>query len=314
MTINDATIQTARMYPELIPDAMFTNIPGLAEATITPLNLARIQGVLCRLCDIASDTDADVDMRLTQDGFFLASSVALVNNEPLAGSFERNFDLLAQRNLRYTLFNNVAIAKVNHRTHFNLWVYPPTIADKIKLGLSLTDQERAIAEKLGVYNSVEKGLLPLPVCEIVRREYEAQITNIEQHCPRPVAVTAIPTTIEVVRPRVGEFIVLTAIMLSPGAAAVNNVRLRVTRDNDAAYINNLQGWGLTASQGVRCFIPATDQLEIQLVSDLASAAISCRYTIWRVKMTNIHRCRWWLVSPDELPEPDLMNKVMAGIV
>jgi len=312
--ITDATIQQARLYPELIPDAMFTNIPIESEATTTPLELTRIQGLFCRLCDVAIDQDADVDMRFTKDGDSITTGAALTDNEPLASSFDRNFDILAKRNLKYTMFNNNAgAAKNNHRTHFNLWVYPPTIADKIKFGMAMSVEEKAIAEELGVYNSVEKGILPLPIWEKIKREYEAQLSCIETHEPRPLAVGATATTIETVRPKVGEFIVLTDIMLSPGANAAANVRLRVTRDNDAQYVDDLKGWALTGSRGVRCFIPATDQLIINLISDVAAPNISCRYTIWRVRLTNIHRARWWLASPDEIPG-DTYKKVMAGII
>ena len=40
----------------------------------------------------------------------------------------------------------------------------PTIAHKLFYGMTLTSEEKAIAEEFGVVkNTVEKGLLPLPI-------------------------------------------------------------------------------------------------------------------------------------------------------
>jgi hypothetical protein len=70
---------------------------------------------------------------------------------------------------------------------------------------------------------------------------------------------------------------------------------------------------LLAGGEVNCFIPATRELRITTTSTVAPGAHLFRYTYQRIKLNNILRMRFGLVSEDEVPK-DLAQKVKAGIV
>jgi len=307
--ITEATIGKVKYFPEQFPDAAVPTIAPSSEASPVILDLRQFPPLLVRLSEVAVDRNDEVEMRFKVDNTTLTT---------LAGSMfdglQNNFSLLAKSRIYYNLFNKGAGAKTDYKTFFSLWVIKPTVADKLRLGIPLTPEEQKLNKDLGISDTVEKGMLPLPLAQQIAREY--QIIQEETHGFQ-VTVPTVGIDVETLHPINGQFLVLTKISADPGDLAANNIRIAIDRDHISDYVE-FPTWALgataTAALGkeISCFIPALTELRIKLKAT-TSKVINIRFTIWKCALTNIFRARWGLASPDELPG-DVYNKVMAGVL
>ncbi|GAI58680.1 unnamed protein product, partial [marine sediment metagenome] len=185
-------------------------------------------------------------------------------------------------------------------------------ADKLVYDITLSNEERELAERLGIANSVEKGVLPLPRDVQISREY--LVLGEETHS-RNINIAAANTTyvLENIYAREGEFLVLTRIAASPGDVA-EDIRFIVDRDDDHNYAN-VKTFPLSLIPGgeVRCFIPAMEEIRLSTIASAIVPAHLFRYTLLRCRLTNLLRARFRLVSRDEIPG-DTYDKVRGGIL
>ena len=307
--ITEATIGRVKYFPEQLPDGAVPTIAASSEASPVILDLRQFPPLLARLSEVAVDRDDEVEMRFKVDNTTLTA---------LAGSMfdglQNNFSLLAKSRLYYNLFNKGAGPKADYKTFFSLWVIKPTVAHKLRYGIPLTPEEQKLNKDLGIADTVEKGMLPLPLAQQIAREY--QVIQEETHGFQ-VTVPTVGVDVETLHPVNGQFLVLTKISADPGDLAANNIRVAIDRDHLSDYVE-FPTWalGTTAAtalgKGIGCFIPALTELRIKLKATV-SKVINIRFTVWKCALTNIFRARWGLASPDELPG-DAYNKVMAGVL
>ena len=314
MSITEATINRVKYPPELLPDAVFNDIPASAEVTTPILDFRRITGRLLRLSDIAVERNANAELRVKNDGMGLPDSYnvagGLFDLASTVSPYANNFQMLARDRLYYNLFNSSAALIENFRTSFGVWVNDLRVVDKLKLGIVLDNNERALAEKFGVDATVEKGLLPLPLEQQIEREYRSQLISEETH-GRTMDVTATSQAVETMYPRAGQFLVLTKLAASPGDPG-DNIRISISRDNDRDHITNLKTYAIGLERELNCFIPAMSELTLNIVA-AGAVTVQIRYTIWKVKLSNLLRCRFGLMSKGEAPG-DVWEKVAVGLL
>jgi len=304
MSINEATIKKVLYYPEQLPDSAMPDIAVSSEVSPTLLDLRQFPPLLVRLAEVAVDRDDDVEMRFKVDTTVFS---------PLTGSMfnllANNFSLLAKSRIYYNLFNSSAVTpKTDFKTFFSLWVIKPTVAHKLRLGIPLTPEEQKLNRDLGISDTVEKGLLPLPLAQQIAREY--QVIQEETYG----FVVTVPTAgidVETLHPVNGQFLVLTKLSADQGVAG-NNIRIAIDRDQVSDYVE-FPTYGLGGlDKEISCFIPALSELRIKLKATTGEA-INIRFTVQRCALTNIFRARWGLVTKEELPK-DVYDKVMAGVL
>ncbi len=313
--LTEASIRRVLYYPEQLPDtAVIANIAATSEASPAQIDLRQFPPLLLRLVEVTPDQDDDVEMRFKVDDATL---------NPLAGSMfdpsqqpwhPNNFSLLAKKRLYYNLYNGAVGAKTNFKSIFSLWVIKPTVAHKLRYGITLTPEEQKLNKDLGIADTVEKGLLPLPLKEQIAREF--QVIQEETHAFQLTVPTA-GVYVETLHPAKGEFLVLTKITADPGNAATDVIQIAIDRDFVSDYVV-LPTWALGTTGAIaldkelNCFIPALSELRIRLNATVART-INIRFTIWKCAMTNLLRARWGLATRDELPG-DVWDKVMAGVL
>ena len=308
--ITEATIKHVLYYPEQLPDSAVPTIATQSEVSPTLLDLRQFPPLLVRLSEIATDRDDDIEMRFKVDTTTLSV---------LAGSMfdllANNFSLLAKNRVYYNLFNSSAVTpKTAFKSFFSLWVIKPTVAHKLRLGIPLTPEEQKLNRELGISDTVEKGLLPLPLAQQIAREY--QVIQEETHGFNVTVPTA-GVDVETLHPANGQSLVLTKLSADPGDAATDNIRIAIDRDYVSDYVE-FPTWGLGATAAVSlekeisCFIPALSELRIKLKATV-SKTINIRFTVQKVALTNIFRARWGLATREELPK-DVYDKVMAGVL
>ena len=311
--ITDAIIRMVKYPPELIPDSWFGNVPLNAE-TVTPiLDVKRFSPYIATLANIQLAPNASVVLRARYDDVRVEENTAAMISDLAGASLVGAWKLLAKNQLYYNFFGTVGAPVANYTSHFGLWAFQPTVAHKLLHNITLTPEEQAINDELGIKNTVEKGLLPLPISLQIEREY--QVVGEETHS-RSINITVANTTytVEVLHPKPnGEFIALTRIAAAPGTAA-QDVRFIVDRDDDANFAQ-LRAFALTLVAGgeVSCFIPAMREIRLTTTATVAPGAHLFRFTYQRIKLSNILRVRFGLVSRDEVPA-ELWKKVFGGII
>ncbi len=305
MAISEATIKNVKFPPELIPDSWFGNVPAGAEATPVPLDLRRFKPYITELANIQVTANANVELRARYDELRAQENTAGMISA-LVGAWR----LLAKDILYLNFFGAILVA--NYTTHYGVWAFPPTVAHKLLYGIPLTNDEKTLAEKYGIQDSVEKGVLPLPISQQIEREYK--VLGEETHSRSiNIAVANTRYTIESIYPRKDEIVVLTRMAANPGGAA-NVIRFVVDRDDDVGHADvRTFPLSLVAGGEVACFIPAIREIRLSTEGSVAPGAHLFRYTYQRIKLTNTLRARFGLASKDELPG-DVWQKVMAGVL
>ncbi len=315
MTINEASIKRVLYFPEQLPDGAVPTIATQSEVSPTLLDLRQFPPLLVRLSEVAVDRDDEVEMRFKVDATTLSVLTGSMLYRGSPQLLANNFSLLAKSRIYYNLFNSSAVnTKTDFKSFFSLWVIKPTVAHKLRYGIPLTPDEQKLNRDLGISDTVEKGLLPLPLTQQIAREY--QVIQEETHGFQVTVPTA-GVDVETLHPVNGQFLLLTKLSASPGDAAADNIRIAIDRDHVSDYIEFPTwslGVGLEAAMGkdISCFIPALHELRIKLKATV-SRTINIRFTVLKVAMTNIFRARWGLATREELPK-DVYDKVMAGVL
>ena len=316
MAISDAIIRRVKYPPELIPDSWYGAVPLTGESAPPVLDLRRFSPYLVILTNILVGLDPNVNLRARYDGF---SDVRVEQNNDVTLQDAAGANLVgawwlpAKSTLYYNFFGVAAVA--NYPTHYGVWAFPPTIAHKLRYNIALSPAEQALAVELGIKNTVEKGLLPLPISQQIEREY--YVLGEETHV-RSINIAALNVayTLETIYPKPdGEFLVLTRVAAAPAAVA-NTIHMIVDRDEDPSFADLMTfPMALTAGGEIACFIPAMREIRLTCTQTAGApvAAHLFRYTYRRYKMTNILRARFGLVSRDEIPG-DTFDKVRGGIL
>ncbi len=124
-------------------------------------------------------------------------------------------------------------------------------------------------------------------------------------------MTTASQLVETIYPRAGQFLVLTKLAATEGTPA-NNIRISISRDTDANYISDLKPYAVGLERELSCFIPALSELSLNIIAAEA-VTVYIRYTILKVKLSNLLRCRFGLLSKEEAPG-DVWAKCAGGIL
>ncbi len=312
----EASIKRTLYHPEQLPDSnVITTLAAASEAAPPVLDLRQFSPLLLRLTEVLPDQNDVVEMRFKVDNTTLHALTGSMFDPVIRPGPKNRYSLLALSRLYYNLYNSSAAAINNFKTLYSLWVIKPTIAHKLRYGITLTPDEQKLNKDLGIAETVKKGILPLPLAEQISREY--QVIQEETHGFQ-VTVPAAGVDIETLHPLPGQFLILTAMSADPGAAAADNIRIAVDRDYVTNYVVfptwafGITGPNPALDKEISCFIPATNELRIKLLATVP-AVINIRFTILKCAMTNIFRARWGLATRDEIPG-DTWNKVLAGVL
>ena len=188
----------------------------------------------------------------------------------------------------------VATASVTNYTLLCSQVWQkPTVAHKMLFDMTLTDEEREIAETMNVEESIEQGTLPLPFDVFVKR-----ITKTKKRAT--VARGDSSTAPVSIFPLSDEVIILRSVQIPTDAS------LQITVDGKD--ICTLDGRACGASD-VELYVIAEDELRLIYTP---SATAEWRFTYERAKLTDY--LRMLLGRMTRAHDEELWMRVRAGIV
>lgn len=315
--ISLGALQKSRYWPEKLPVGAALDIPagGVSPA---PLDLRRFDGWLFALTDLALPQDGDLRLRVYEDDDLHQYRLgAIPNGVPLPWYF------IGRTRLGFDLVNtNTASGKSQVPVRFAVWAWRPTVADRLALGMGLSAEEQQLARTLGLMDSVEKGVLPLPFDGHARTgggELMGYQIQREYHVLRDEWIPEVvslapgqPYTLLARNPAKGTALVLRSIAMTPQPVGTN-LRAVVDRDGDLEYVTVPSHVLMNVDDSAEAFIPSVTELRITLRADAAVTNAQVRVRVQTVRLTNTLRARWGLVPPEQLPG-DTANKVRGGVL
>jgi len=306
MPIERSTLEHCRYYPELLPSAEYVSPGAGTEEDV--LNITRIpNGLLTRLSDVGAVRSSDAELRFKADSeTFQVPAASLLNlSEP------NEYNLLATRSVRLSVYANSDLS--NYQIWHGLWCKDITVAEKLAYGISLTREEQAINDELGVSKTVERGTLPPAINRMLLYEYEPPIYRETRTIRKDVSTSGIE--VDTIRPRkTGEqFVVLEGISAERPSSAGNNVRITVARDDDGSRSSpflSLSAWAMDLDYSIPMWIPATREISIWCETGTSLSSYRIRYVYGVYRLTSIIKARWGIGEFSE----ELRRKAKAGIV
>lgn len=299
MPINVSTVRTAYLYPELLPDAQ--NINGIAGLELPVVDLRRFSPVFLQLSDINVEQNPLIEVRVFND-----IEKYFINTGGLRDRTVEPYNIIGTDLMRFAIFGNIPV--VNYRVNYNMWVYEPTTAHKLKFNKTLTDEDNEILQKTDIRKQVEMGLLPLPIDYMIDREY--QLVDGKRTYTFSDVSTLFESVLQSFPVSMGEIAVLERISFAPNAL-IDNVRIRIDRDDDSNYIE-INTYPNLLNVPINCFVPALREIKIKIIAD-GVAATNIQWTIARYKLTDVLKIRFGLITKQNA-DPNLWNMVKGGIL
>lgn len=308
MIIGKNELAKARYYPEkLVGTAVYT-LAASALASPAPLDVRLFDPLLVRVTDLALQPQAGIEWELTWDRKVLRRQAAA-----LASSQDEPLDVAAFRQAHLDIANVGSTTVSDYPVRYGLWVYPPTMAERLHRRQTLTNEDARLAERMGLVAEIgQTGRLPIPLEVLLQREVQvleripySRVLNL------PAGGEAL---VEQIRPDgTDEALVLQAIAADRGASAAANVVLHIDRDGQVDYLT-VQAWCLPGiDRFVSLWIPAVEELRVRVTSAQATANWRVRLIVARMRLSEVWRIRWGLVTRSEA-SAELWEQVQGGLL
>ena len=309
----------AKYYPEELPEAIAINA---AASTASGTEIASYSSFspyvmqLKKLWTWQTVGAASVTLRVDIDSGHAVIESPLPSRSTL---FHADLDLIAQDNMDLWSVG-VTGAGLNSYYTYTMRVTKPTIFEKIKHSITLTDDEKALADE---FNIKSKHLAGILASRGVNTEQFKKIYEVA----RRVTVAAGGNTRvgRIINVKKGEKAVILGIAVDSTAAialaaGANDTFFTLNRDSsDTSYIRLDCASMPTLNYETPCYIPAIDKHEI-LIESVAGGTIPVRYRYGVANLTLMEKIRWGqegTMTPDEkktADEFDLYDSVKAGVL
>jgi hypothetical protein len=303
-----------KYFPEEIPEAIAITAAASTASGTSIASYASFSPYVMSLKKMwTSPVTSAATLRLDID-----SGHAVIESPLTARSvlFPSDIDLIAQENMDLW---GVGVDAANFYFAYTARVTKPTIFEKIKHSITLTDDEKTLADEFDIKRKFLAGILG------------ARGTNTEQfkkiyEVARSVTVVAAGSTRvgRIINVKRGEKAVLLGMSVDNAAAiavGANDTYFTLNRDvSDTAHIKLDCASMPPLNYGMTCYIPALDKHEILIESVTGIAAFDVRYIYGVANLTLMEKIRWGqkdTMTADEkktADEFDLYDSVEAGVL
>jgi len=309
----------AKYYPEELPEAIAINA---AASTASGTEIASYSSFspyvmqLKKLWTWQTVGAASVTLRVDIDSGHAVIESPLPSRSAL---FHADLDLIAQDNMDLWSVG-VTGAGLNSYYTYTMRVTKPTIFEKIKHSITLTDDEKALADEFDIKRKHLAGILAS------RGVNTEQFKKIYEVARRVTVAAGGNTRVgRIINVKKGEKAVILGIAVDSTAAialaaGANNTFFTLNRDSsDTSYIRLDCASMPTLNYETPCYIPAIDKHEI-LIESVAGGTIPVRYRYGVANLTLMEKIRWGqegTMTPDEkktADEFDLYDSVKAGVL
>lgn len=298
----------ARLYPEVLPEAITVTAESDGTNIASYLSFSPFMIVMNRLY---TEQAIDVVTRVDHD-----SSYATLNSENECRSDREESDIEIPCTTSMSLW--ASGASVVAKTAFTMKIMKPTIFEKIKYGLYLSNEEATLAAQFDIQKRFKAGLLkqidtPIfqQVIEVVKKVTVAGGSN-----------TRVGSLINVGSGKKAAIISIGTDSAFAGLAA-NDTYITINRDtSDDTYVK-LDTFAMPGlNHNINCYIPGVDRLEVILEAATTRTDMPVRFKYGISDLTILEKIKWkdsidgGLTAEESAIaiEFDLFNAVVAGVM
>jgi len=300
-----------KYFPEELPEAISITAAASTASGTSVASYASFSPYVMSLKKLwSSPITATATLRLDID-----SGHAVIESPLAARSnlFPSETDMIAQDNLDMW---SVGVSIANAYYTYVMRITKPTIFEKIKHSITLTDDEKALADEFDIKNKYLAGILGArsPNTEQFKKIYEVA---------RSVTVAAAGSTRvgRIINVKRGEKAVILGISVDNTLAPVaNDTYLTINRDvSDTSYVKLDCKAMPPLAYETPCYIPALDKHEV-LIESVTGVTVAVRYRYGVANLTLMEKIRWGqegTMTADEkktADEFDLYDSVKAGVL
>ena len=299
-------IRKGVLYPEVHVDAR------VVAATDGGEEVAAYSGFkpfIAQLKELATSRNARTTVRVSVDGAAEVISAATLARYDYDVSEE--LDLTTLSSLAITLASDVGTGPIAGQiVRHAMRITKPTVFEKKRLGIRLSDDERELDEKYGISKKIDSG--------IMKMLDGTQFLQIKEYATRITAAAGVnPIIGRELHATTGKKVVLLGVT-SDAPIAPDTVFIRVDRD-EYDEIQNYDTFALpTVSEMQKMYIPATDMIRLTLLNTPAVVNHLVRYKYGIAKLTLLEKVKWGLHVEDEeqaiIDELELENIAKAGVI
>lgn len=308
-----------KLFPEEIPEAITINAAASTASGTSIASYASFSPYVMQLKKLwtwQTALAASVTLRVDIDSGHAVIESPLPSRSAL---FHADLDLIAQDNMDLWSVG-VTAAGLNSYYTYTMRVTKPTIFEKIKNSIGLTDDEKSLADEFDIKRKYLAGIL---ASRGVNTEQFKKIYEVAKSVT--VAAGSNTRVGKIINVKKGEKAVLLGISVDSAAAialntAANDTYFTVNRDSiDTSYIKLDCAAMPTLNYETPCYIPALDKLEI-LIESATAGTLPVRYRYGIANMTLMEKIRWGqegTMTADEkktADEFDLYDSVKAGVL
>jgi len=299
-------IRKGVLYPEIHCDA---RVVTSTEDGVEVASYSGFKPFIAQLKELATSRNAVTTVRVSVDGAAEVISAATLARYDY--DVPEELDLTTLSSLAITLASDVgAGALAGQIVRHAMRITKPTVYEKIRFGIRLSDEEKDLDEKYGITKKIDSG--------IMKMLDGAQFLQIKEYATRINAAAGDnPIIGREIQATTGKKVVLLGVT-SDAPIAPDTVFIRVDRD-EYDEIQNYDTYALpTVSEMQKMYIPATDMIRLTLLNTPAvvNHLVRIRYGI--APITILERIKWGLEMSDEQhaisDELMLAEIVKAGVV
>jgi len=293
-------IAEARLLPNFLTLCYFVNLDS-GENTLIDISQKDLKGKWVELSKVWVKRDPNVSLLTYRDGFERIDS----NTNALLDLDKPNeFSRINIRRFKVVL--KAATSVTGYVCRLGVWVFEPTIADKMQMGESLTDEEIAIAEDVGLRDAFKRGIVPLSRDFLINRIYHP-IDKYVESISLALKTTGYAYSID--SPSPDEFIALEGISTVDTSATTINASVIIKADDREAL--TIPCPCLSIDYDIPLFIPALDNITLIFATDTEISDFRARWKIGRYKLTDRIKMMWGLL--DREADEELWKEVKAGV-
>jgi hypothetical protein len=322
MPLASGTISLVKYPPERLVDSEVLSITGGGAMSPPPLYIDNLDsiGKMVLLDGLITSQNAAVGVQVVADTKPWPPGGQSTTNE-LNNQIPDEWHIDALKSIGLSV--NAASTVTNYIMSYGLWVWAPTVADKLLAGVPLASDEQALL------NLLPSGWTPrITPYDLISKMYRGKkfpitgiLSKVDATAPYPIAAS---------NPPQGYFDVIVEIGVDASAADAYNLtqqlaaglQVFIERDIDKPLQSYLAAgfpWsstlnsdtGIWMSGVARPFIIARNSWRVYLKTAGGTANnIPFRVVIMRCLEFDAHRARWGIAGPSQ----DIVNQVLAGVL
>jgi hypothetical protein len=295
----DVISQATPYWYERIPFVADVNLSSGGTEPIIPQltgwNTSQSPQTLCTLEELATVRDPNLSIRVSADGdtrtFYASSHPPNLEPLPVGIRAVTSLTATAQALSGPTIGTSPIV--------YSVGIYQLPLTWKVLLGYTITEDERAIADALGLTTSpiAQNGQHPIPIGTMIERTFLNRQVASPIVYDGPSITFSSSLTVDMPQINVPPNTIAVLHKVGIGVSADYGPSFVVNRDNQANHVQIQDASVATITRPLSMWVPAENQIQITVqVAEVPPGPVPVRVEAYTISLSNILRIRMSLIT------------------